>query len=193
MKTATASSSAWSDNVNPESVAVPEATGTAQSAVTEPAPRSRVPLIQPLRERDFRLVFSGESISLLGDQFHFVALAWLTLQLTGSGVALGTVLMATAIPRAVFMLVGGAMSDRTSPRSLMLGSNALRTVVVAIVAALVLTGNAQLWQLYVLALIFGTVDGLLPSGAEHHRPDARKRADGHRPMPWSRSCSSCPA
>jgi len=143
--------------VNPESVAISEAE-TTPAALPDTAPRTRFTLIQPLRQRDFRLVFSGESISLLGDQFHFVALAWLTLQLTGSGVALGTVLMTTAIPRALFMLVGGAMSDRISPRSLMLGSNALRTVVVAIVAALVLTGHAQLWQLYVLALTFGTVD-----------------------------------
>ena len=143
--------------MNPESVAISEAE-TTPAALPDTAPRTRFTLIQPLRQRDFRLVFSGESISLLGDQFHFVALAWLTLQLTGSGVALGTVLMTTAIPRALFMLVGGAMSDRISPRSLMLGSNALRTVVVAIVAALVLTGHAQLWQLYVLALTFGTVD-----------------------------------
>jgi MFS family permease len=66
--------------------------------------------------------------------------------------------MAAAIPRAVFMLVGGALSDSLSPRSLMLVSNALRAVVVAVIAVLVLTGNAQLWQLYVLALIFGVVD-----------------------------------
>jgi MFS family permease len=151
--------------VNPDGITIPEETppvalagATPPTTVTEGVPRSRWALIQPLRERDFRLLFSGESISLLGDQFHFVALAWLTLQLTGSGVALGTVLMATAIPRALFMLVGGAMSDRISPRSLMLGSNALRTVVVAMVAALVLSGHAQLWQLYILALIFGTVD-----------------------------------
>lgn len=57
---------------------------------------------------------------MLGDQFHFVALAWLALQLTGSGLALGTVLMTAAVPRAVFMLVGGAFSDRFSPRSLIL-------------------------------------------------------------------------
>jgi len=144
--------------VNPETVAFPESSEPPAGALVEPVARSRFALIQPLRERDFRLVFSGESISLLGDQFHFVALAWLTLQLTGSGVALGTVLMTVAIPRALFMLLGGAMSDRISPRSLMLVSNALRTVVVAIIAALVLTGHAQLWQLYVLALIFGTVD-----------------------------------
>jgi MFS family permease len=115
-------------------------------------------LLSPLRERDFRLLFGGETISVLGDHFHFVALAWLTLQLTGSGLALGTVLMTAAVPRAVFMLLGGALSDRFSPRSLMLSSNAIRAVVMAIIAALVLTGNAQLWQLYLLAGIFGIVD-----------------------------------
>jgi MFS family permease len=127
--------------------------------LTAPDGPARGPaLLQPLRLRDFRLVFTGESISLIGDQFHFVALAWLTLQLTGSGLALGTVLTAAAIPRAVFMLVGGALSDSLSPRSLMVVSNALRAMVVAVIAVLVLTGNAQLWQLYVLALIFGVVD-----------------------------------
>ena len=83
-------------------------------------------LLQPLRVRDYRLVFAGETISVLGDQFHFVALAWLALQLTGSGLALGTVLMTAAIPRAIFILVGGAFSDRFSPRTLMLVSNAIR-------------------------------------------------------------------
>lgn len=110
--------------------------------------------------RDFRLLFGGESISVLGDQFNFVALAWLTLQLTGSGLALGAVLTVAALPRAVFMLLGGALSDRWSPRSLMLYSNAIRAVLVAILAALVMTGNAALWQLYVLAGTFGVVDAL---------------------------------
>ncbi len=62
-------------------------TTTPPAAPTASAAGPR--LAQPLRERDFRLVFTGESISLLGDQFHFVALAWLTLQLTASGLALG--------------------------------------------------------------------------------------------------------
>ncbi len=134
-----------------------EAKNRATSASTqrdESGPR----LVRPLRTRDFRLIFSGETVSLLGDQFHFVALAWLALQLTGSGLALGTVLMTAAIPRAVFMLLGGALSDRFSPRNLMLTSNAIRAVVVGVLAALVISGNAQLWHLYVLAAIFGLVD-----------------------------------
>ncbi len=136
-----------------------------QSALAELAPPAaeetaeRGPaLLRPLRLRDFRLIFAGETISVLGDQFHFVALAWLALQLTGSGLALGTVLMTAAIPRAVFVLVGGAFSDRFSPRTLILVSNVIRGIVVAVVAALVLTGNAELWHLYVLAAIFGIVD-----------------------------------
>lgn len=115
-------------------------------------------LLQPLRVRDFRLLFGGETISVLGDQFHFVALAWLALQLTGSGLALGTVLMTAAIPRAAFMLLGGAFSDRVSPRSLILVSNAVRGVTVGGLAVLVITGAAQLWHLYVFATIFGVVD-----------------------------------
>jgi MFS family permease len=117
-------------------------------------------LLRPLRVRDFRLLFSGETISVLGDYFHFVALAWLTLQLTGSGLALGSVLMVSGIPRAVFILLGGALSDRFSPRSLMLYSNAFRALVVGILAALVLTGRAELWHLFVFAAIFGVVDAL---------------------------------
>lgn len=113
-----------------------------------------------LRFRDFRLLFAGETVSVLGDHFHFVALAWLTLQLTGSGLALGSVLMTAAIPRAVFMLVGGALSDRWSPRNLMLYSNAIRAAIVGVVAGLVLTDRIELWHLYLMAAAFGVVDAL---------------------------------
>jgi len=115
---------------------------------------------RPFRFRDFRLLFTGETVSVLGDQFHFVALAWLTLQLTGSGLALGSVLMVAAIPRGVFMLVGGALSDRWSPRSLMLVSNAVRAGLVGVIAGLVLTGRIELWHLYLMAAAFGVVDAL---------------------------------
>jgi len=68
-------------------------TTTATLLATPGKPVAGPALLQPLRLRDFRLIVTGESISLLGDQFHFIALAVLALQLTGSGLALGTVLM----------------------------------------------------------------------------------------------------
>ncbi len=117
-----------------------------------------LPLLRPFRGRDFRLLFTGETVSLVGDQFHFVALAWLVLQLTGSGLALGAVLMAAAIPRAALMLVGGAITDRFAPRRVLLLSNGIRAIVVAIVALLVLRGSAEVWQLVALGLVFGSVE-----------------------------------
>lgn len=127
----------------------------AVSATAVPAgPR----LLQPLREHDFRLLWLGESISTLGDQFQFVALAWLVLDLTGSGVALGGVLAAASIPRAALMLLGGAASDRRSPRTIMLVTNGFRCAAVGLLAALVLTGRIQLVEVYILAILFGVSD-----------------------------------
>jgi MFS family permease len=117
-------------------------------------------VLRPLRDRDFRLLWLGQSVSLLGDQFHYVALPWLALQLTGSGLALGSVLSVAAIPRAIFMLIGGVLSDRMSPRRIMLLSNGIRAVLVAILAGLVGSGTIQLWHLYVLALSFGLIDAV---------------------------------
>jgi MFS family permease len=70
--------------------------------------------------RDFRLLFAGVSTSLLGDQFALIATPWLVLQLTDDPLALGTVLALEGIPRALFMLFGGAITDRFSPLAIML-------------------------------------------------------------------------
>jgi MFS family permease len=118
----------------------------------------RAPFWKPLAVRDLRLLWVGDSISILGDQFYFVALPWLTLQLTGSGLALGTVLMAAAVPRAVLMLVGGAVSDRFSPRAIMIVSNVLRALLMAAFTVLIIVDAIQLWHLYALSGLFGVVD-----------------------------------
>ena len=112
-----------------------------------------------LRIRDFRLLFVGEGISLLGDQFYFIALPWLVLQLSSSTVVLGAVLAVQGIPRAAFMLVGGAVSDRFSPRRVMIASNVVRLSLVALLAALVLDGAVQTWMLYLIAAAYGIADG----------------------------------
>jgi MFS family permease len=112
----------------------------------------------PLRVRNFRLLWIGESISLLGDQFYLIALPWLVLQLTGSALALGVVLALAAIPRALFMLIGGAFVDRFSPRTVMLASNLARLVLVGLLSVLVLTNTIRIEMLYVFALAFGLAD-----------------------------------
>jgi predicted MFS family arabinose efflux permease len=113
---------------------------------------------RPLANRNFRLLWLGESFSLLGDQFYFIALPWLVFQMSSSALAFGTVLMVAGIPRALFMLVGGVMTDRFSPRAVMLVSNLLRLVITALLALAVAAQAIELWMLYLMAFCFGVVD-----------------------------------
>lgn len=114
--------------------------------------------VNVFRNRNFRLLWIGEGISLLGDQFHMIALPWLILSLTGDALAVGTVLAIAGIPRALFMLVGGALTDRFTPRRLMINSNLVRMILTALLAALTSTNLIQLWMLYPFALFFGLAD-----------------------------------
>lgn len=120
--------------------------------------KSTSPFRRLLANRDFRLLWIGEAISLLGDQFHMIALPWLVLQLTGDAFMMGTVLALAAVPRAIFMLVGGAITDRYSSRNVMLLSNLARMVLVIILSATILTGNIEMSLIYLISLLFGLAD-----------------------------------
>src|SRR5262245_52978119 len=122
------------------SIQTPEAPATSEAKAV-----SRFAIFKALRVRDFRLVWFGESVSLLGDHFYLIALPWLALQLTGSGLALGTVIAVAGIPRAIFMLVGGAVTDRFSPARVMLLSNIARLLLTLVLTILVLTHTIQFW------------------------------------------------
>lgn len=120
----------------------------------------------PIKNSRFRRLWIGSAISLVGDQFYLIALPWVVLQITGSAVAMGTILMAASIPRAVLMLMGGAMADRVSPRRILLGTALGRTLVVGAVGALLWFHVLQTWELYVLGLAFGVADAFsLPASS----------------------------
>ncbi|HYM66772.1 MAG TPA: MFS transporter [Patescibacteria group bacterium] len=123
-----------------------------------PVLRERRPALAVFASRPFRRLWVASALSLLGDSFSYIAMAWLVLQLTGSSLALGSVLVAQALPRAPLMLVGGAMADRLTPRLTMLGSMGLRVALVAPLAVTVLTGTVRMWEVYVVAVVFGVVD-----------------------------------
>lgn len=123
-------------------------------------------MIVSFKNRDYTLLFTGQTVSHLGDQFHLIALPWLVLTLTHDPLQLGAVLAVAGIPRALLMLIGGVWADRHSPRLIMLVSDALRFVLTAVLAAAILTGHAQMWMVYVLAAAFGIVSGFFMPAAE---------------------------
>lgn len=115
--------------------------------------------------RDFRLLFAGVSTSLLGDQFALIATPWLVLQLTGDPIALGIVLALEGIPRALFMLFGGVVTDRYSPRIIMLATDIVRFMLAMFMAVVVFSGIVEMWMLYAFGLGFGLVAGFaVPAG-----------------------------
>ena len=117
------------------------------------------PMARVMSLRDFRLLFTGATTSLLGDQFALIATPWLVLKMTGDPMTLGIVLALEGIPRAVFMLLGGAITDRISPRLVMLISDIIRFVLTSLMAFVVFTGTIQIWMLYAFGLGFGLVAG----------------------------------
>ena len=114
-------------------------------------------LLAPARIGGFRWFWLAAALSVGGDFFSFIAVSWLALQLTGSPLALGTILTAQGIPRAALMLLGGALTDRMSARRLMSSSAVARTVLMVAIAADVASGHVQLWHLYVYSVLFGTL------------------------------------
>ena len=127
-------------------------------------------MLGALKTRDYRLLWLGQAISHLGDQFHLIALPWLVLTLTHDPFQLGLVLALAGIPRAAVMLFGGAFADRHSPRLIMLVSDALRCLITAAIAASLFSGAVHLWMVYALALSFGTVSGFFMPAAEASLP-----------------------
>jgi hypothetical protein len=137
----------------------------ADNAVATSAPKQH-----PLRNPNFRLLWAGNTISWTGDQFYLVALPWIILQLTGSSIVLGTITMMAAIPRAALMLLGGAVTDRISPRRIMMLTASSRTVLVAAISGLIWLHVLHLWQLYILALGFGIADAFAGPAAQAYLP-----------------------
>jgi MFS family permease len=117
------------------------------------------PMARVMSLRDFRLLFAGATTSLLGDQFALIATPWLVLKMTGDPLMLGIVLALEGIPRAVFMLLGGAITDRISPRLVMFIADVIRFGLTTLMAFAVLTGTVQVWMLYAFGLGFGLVAG----------------------------------
>jgi MFS family permease len=115
----------------------------------------RVRLLTPLAHRDFRWLWSGMCISLLGDGIFLVAMAWQVYALSNAPTALALVGIAMTIPTIALLLVGGVVSDRFDRRRVMLAADAVRGVAVGVMALLALTGTLALWHVTVLVAVYG--------------------------------------
>jgi MFS family permease len=115
--------------------------------------------LEVLRERNFRLVYGAQVVSLLGDGIIPVALAFAILDLTGSATDLGLVLAARTVPLVACLLAGGVVADRVSRRRVMIVADVVRFASQALLGVLLVTGHADLWELAVLQAVLGAASG----------------------------------
>ena len=128
-------------------------------------------MLQPLRHRDFALLTGGSVISLLGDGFFHVALAWQVYEISNVPTALSFVGVAATLPLVLFLLVGGAFSDRYDRRLMMIGSDLLRALALGAIALLSIMGTIELWHLAVLMALVGIGDAFFNPAATAIVPD----------------------
>lgn len=128
----------------------------------EAAGWQRVGVFRAFSIRDFRLLWTGLSVSLFGDGLFLVALAWQTYELSSSPSALAMVGLAWTVPMVVLLLFGGVISDRYNRRRIMIVSDVLRGSAVAAIGVLSVLGELELWHLYLLAGAYGVGDALFP-------------------------------
>jgi MFS family permease len=115
-------------------------------------------MFELFKKRNFSLFWFGEMASVIGDHISLIAFPWLVLQMTNSAALTGLVFAVQGIPRAVLMLAGGALVDRTSPRMVILITNALRMLLVMCLAYMIHIDVAQVATVFILAFAFGIAD-----------------------------------
>ena len=128
----------------------------------------------PLARREFRLLFAARAVSFVGSAMAPIAIAFAVLDVGGSATELGVVLAARMVPQLVFLLVGGVWADRLPRNLVMLVADLVTGASQAATAALLLTGNAEIWHLVVLqaigatafAFFFPASTGLVPQTVE---------------------------
>lgn len=123
-------------------------------------------LVRPLTVRNFRYLWLGQSISTFGSAVRTIAIIWLVLQQTHSSLDLSIALLAVSVPRIIFLLVGGALTDRYNQRQIIIWCDAARTLITIMIVVFAFTNTLYLPVLYALLTIHGFASGIaLPAEA----------------------------
>ncbi|HEX2809597.1 MAG TPA: MFS transporter, partial [Kineosporiaceae bacterium] len=113
-------------------------------------------MLSALRSRDFRLLWLGQSASVIGDGLVIVAIGLFVNRLTGDPSDVGVVLAAYSLPLVLLVLVGGVIADRLPRQAVMMVTDAIRGLAHGVLALLIATGTVRVWHMVVIGLLFGT-------------------------------------
>jgi MFS family permease len=126
-----------------------------EPAVTPVGTERRLKILRPLKDRDFAFLWTGMTISIVGDGIYMVALPFLVYQISNLPTALAAVGAAWTIPQVIFLLLAGVVTDRFDRRRVLIGSDLLRAFAIGLAGGLSVMDALELWHLYILVAIFG--------------------------------------
>ncbi len=115
----------------------------------------RLGILRPLSIRDFRLLWTGSAVSMVGDGIYTLAIAWQVYQLSNTPTALAMVGLAWSLPQVLLMLGSGALADRVDRRRLMIIGDLIRLVAICTVGALSLSGILTIPLMVGLVAVYG--------------------------------------
>jgi MFS family permease len=138
---------------------------------------SRVGLLKPLRHRDFRLLWSAMTVSLVGDGIFLIAMVWQAYALWNAPAALSVLGIGMTVPTIACLLLGGAISDRFDRRRILLYSDLVRAVIVGALAGFALFGGLSFALLVVLVALYSVGTAFFTPAFEAFVPDIVPRAD----------------
>jgi MFS family permease len=124
-----------------------------------------------LANRNFRLLFAGRCVSLLGDGAFLVAMAWEAYTLSDAPTALSLLGIAMTVPLVALLLVGGVVSDRHDRRRVMLLADAVRAALLMLMGALAVSGVLRLWQMMVIVAVYGAAQAFFDPASDAILPD----------------------
>ena len=126
----------------------------------DPAPRpvalrDRIGILKPLGVRDFALLWTGMTVSMIGDGIYLVTIAWQVLSIENRPGALALVGVAWSLPQVVLVLASGALSDRLDRRLLMIAGDAIRFVAIGLLGILSVTDQLTIPLILLLVVFYG--------------------------------------
>lgn len=130
------------------------------SGAPPPHAGGRFRILQPLRIRDFALLYIGMTVSLFGDGIYFVAIAWQVYELSNTPTALSVVGLAWSVPMVLFLLGGGVLSDRFDRRKVLIVSDVVRGLAIGTLGLLSVAGSLELWHVVLLVAVAGAGEAL---------------------------------
>ena len=140
-------------------------------------------MLRSLQNRLFTFLWSGQTISRLGDSLYRIALSWWVLEKTGSAAVMATVNVASMVPMLLFMLFGGVLVDRLPRPLVMFISDFLRGILMAAVAILASLNLLAVWEVYIISIMFGAVSAFLNLPILPSSPRLFRRSPYPAPIP----------